>query len=254
MLKCKTVRCLGVVWGGLATWCSPRIDSRMRARLYANKTEPPYGNTIKRKERFHAERTHAHGDRQKHHEEPSHYRPHDREIPAWPRTGTQIYAVPARTFLRGAVPLLQLQPLPLPRDNRATVLQESSSRNDDAQRYGLRLRKPILRRRHAHYFARRALPHHRYGRRELQHQRSRLRNQSKPPCRPLAFGTERPRESPFGGRAKLQQRAAHANGSLQEIWFGRRDSRTYRQRSIAFRLPQRRHDFQFPFSNRRDFA
>ncbi len=139
MLKCKTVRCLGVAWGGLATWCSPRIDSRMRARLYANKTEPPYGNTIKRKERFHAERTYAHGDRQKHHEEPSHYRPHDREIPARPRTGTQIHAVPARTFLRGAVPLLQLQPLPLPRDNRATVLQESSSRNDDAQRYGLRL-------------------------------------------------------------------------------------------------------------------
>ena len=95
-----------------------------------------------------------------------------------------------------------------------------SSRNDDAQRYGLRLRKPILRRRHPHYSARRALPHHRYGRRELQHQRSRLRNRSRPPCRPLAFGTERPRESPFGGRpARLQQRAAHANGSLPEIWF-----------------------------------
>ena len=99
MLKCKTVRCLGEAWGGMATWCSTCIDSRMRARLYTNETEPPYGNTIKRKERFHAERTHAHGDRQKHHEEPSRYRPHDREIPARSRTGTQIHAVPARTFL-----------------------------------------------------------------------------------------------------------------------------------------------------------
>ena len=33
MLRCKTVRCLGVAWGGLATWCSSRIDSRMCAPI-----------------------------------------------------------------------------------------------------------------------------------------------------------------------------------------------------------------------------
>lgn len=33
MLRCKTARCLGVAWGGLATWCSSRIDSRICAPI-----------------------------------------------------------------------------------------------------------------------------------------------------------------------------------------------------------------------------
>ena len=191
-----------------------------------------------------------------HHRRPLHDRqnlgaaPRAHGHPARPGTGTCLHALCARALLRAFVPLLLVQPLPLPRGAGAYPFRGPARGDAPSEGEGLRLRERLYRRGHPHGGHRRAVRDHRLRPRSVLHQGDQLRDEPEPPDSLVSGETQGPHPAFVGGRAVLRQRASAPDGPLREVRQRRGDLRAHRRGGPVLRVAQRGHDLQLPFPDR----